>query len=422
MLVQDGLNDEDFGNGKKSLYSEILFKTKELIYEQGLTTETISQDLFERTLSNAMASIEGPGRETLVDPTSHELPLTSMDPYIRGVARWLNQLGIETFYSCDGHNKRPARIDLKTYLTSSQMKILKAAIPSSITLRIDGKKILFCYEEGEIHSLLALAENLYKLWKNPSYIIDLEANQFKSSLIEWLNIPGASCNETQVKRRLQHKLSRLTDYTYTDRKGNLLSYVNCGEGPTILLSAHMDTVDEIIPGREIIEEGTILRSSAGILGADDRAGIAVIMETISRIHQTNFNGTIKITFTVEEEIGCCGSRNIDPQFIEDVDAAIVLDRRGTRDIVTSYANIVPFCSEEYGQKFEEAGRLAGMPDWKVTPGGISDAKVFAEMGIQSVNLSVGYQNEHRDEDLVNYNATYETVKLIEAVLHHQLIG
>jgi tripeptide aminopeptidase len=58
-----------------------------------------------------------------------------------------------------------------------------------------------------------------------------------------------------------------------------------------------------------------------------------------------------------------------------------------RDIVTSYAGIVPFCDDDYGRIFETAGALAGMPDWKMIPDGLSDAKVFAEFGIPSVNLS-----------------------------------
>jgi hypothetical protein len=66
---------------------------------------------------------------------------------------------------------------------------------------------------------------------------------------------------------------------------------------------------------------------------------------------------------------------------------IVVDRRGTRDIVTSYAGIVPFCDDDYGRIFETAGALASMPDWKMIPDGLSDAKVFAEFGIPSVNLS-----------------------------------
>lgn len=182
----------------------------------------------------------------------------------------------------------------------------------------------------------------------------------------------------------------------------------------------MDTVEEFEIDWTIVEKGTTLLSSKGILGADDRAGIAVILEILSRIQKTNFNGTLKIAFTVKEEIGCVGSRGIDQEFLEDVVGAIVVDRRGTRDVVTSNRGS-SFCPKSYGQLFEKAGRLVGMDDWKSTAGGLSDAKIFAENGIPSVNLSVGYMNEHTDFESVDYRATYETVKLIESVLHHGMI-
>jgi di/tripeptidase len=71
--------------------------------------------------------------------------------------------------------------------------------------------------------------------------------------------------------------------------------------------------------------------------------------------------------------------------------------------------------------FEEAGTLAGMEDWKITLGGVSDALVFAEFGIPSVNLSAGYQNEHKPTETVDYKSTFETVLLVESVLHHRLV-
>jgi tripeptide aminopeptidase len=94
---------------------------------------------------------------------------------------------------------------------------------------------------------------------------------------------------------------------------------------------------------------------------------------------------------------------------------IVVDRRGTRDIVTSYAGIVPFCDDDYGRIFETAGALAGMPDSKITTGGLSDAKFFAEFGIPSVNLSVGYEHEHTEFETLDYKAAFETVLLLETV-------
>jgi tripeptide aminopeptidase len=414
VLVRHGLHGADYENflvGKETIYGQILNRM------MGHLSKPLNEEAIENALMLAFEETEGPGRETLVDPTRQELPLSMLDPYIRGIARWLNELGIHTFCSCDGHNTRFAEIYLKSYLKPSHKQIIEAATPSSINLHIIGKKIHFRYEKGNVKELLKMAENLYGIWANPAKLHDLKAEKFKSRLIELLNIPGESRNERDITNRLKQNLRNLADYQYIDKKGNLLGYVQCGDGPVILLSAHMDTYERIESDREIIEEATILRSSKGILGADDRAGIAIILEVLSRVHQTNFNGTIKFAFTVEEEIGLLGATAIDPEFMEDVDRAIVVDRRGTRDIVTSSWGIIPFCNEEYGQLFEKAAQLAGMPDWKVTEGGSSDARVFAEMGIQSVNLSAGYGDEHTDGEFVDYRASYDTFRLVESVLN-----
>jgi tripeptide aminopeptidase len=44
----------------------------------------------------------------------------------------------------------------------------------------------------------------------------------------------------------------------------------------------------------------------------------------------------------------------------------------------------------------------------MTPGGFSDAKVFAEFGIPAVNLSVGYQHKHTEFETLDYKTTLET--------------
>jgi di/tripeptidase len=69
-----------------------------------------------------------------------------------------------------------------------------------------------------------------------------------------------------------------------------------------------------------------------------------------------------------------------------------------------------------GQFFEEAGRLCGMPDWKAVSGGISDACTFASYGINSVNLSAGFQYEHTWDEFVSITSCKETVRLIATAL------
>jgi tripeptide aminopeptidase len=100
-----------------------------------------------------------------------------------------------------------------------------------------------------------------------------------------------------------------------------------------------------------------------------------------------------------------------------VDAAIVVDRRGTGDIVTSCGGYQSFCHENYGSFFEEAAKQLGLFGWKKTIGGSSDTRIWAENGIQSVNLSAGYMNEHSSSESLNIEACYNTVSLITAVFN-----
>lgn len=85
-----------------------------------------------------------------------------------------------------------------------------------------------------------------------------------------LSIPGVSGKEHTIREDVKEKLTPLVDYITVDEYGNLLAektYRN-GHGPTILLNAHLDTVDDISEKRTIVKDGSIWTSSEGILGAE----------------------------------------------------------------------------------------------------------------------------------------------------------
>ena len=238
-------------------------------------------------------------------------------------------------------------------------------------------------------------------------------------LEELLSIPGESGNEGLVREFVKEKLTPFVDFISVDRHGNLLAEkkYKSGHGPTILLNAHLDTVEEIMENRRIVKENGIWSSSEGILGADDRAGVAVLLNIAEKLHQfSSFSGKIKFIFTVKEEIGLVGASQIDDYFLWGIDAAIVVDRRGTGDIVTSCGGYIPFCDKEYGEFIEEVANEAGLNGWKCTPGGSSDTKIWAQHGIQSVNLSAGYNYEHTDDEYLDINSCFNTVQLIQAFL------
>lgn len=83
------------------------------------------------------------------------------------------------------------------------------------------------------------------------------------------------------------------------------------EGPTLGLCAHLDTV---MPGngiKPIIKDQIIYSEGNTILGADDKAGIAIILEIIQSAQENNLKlGPIEIFFSIAEETGILGSQHL----------------------------------------------------------------------------------------------------------------
>jgi tripeptide aminopeptidase len=96
--------------------------------------------------------------------------------------------------------------------------------------------------------------------------------------------------------------------------GNLLIRVPGNvDAPPLLLASHMDTV---APGegiKAVIGEDGIIRSDGStILGSDDKAGIAAIMEVYDVIQENNIkHPPLEILLTVGEEQGLLGAKHFD---------------------------------------------------------------------------------------------------------------
>lgn len=242
--------------------------------------------------------------------------------------------------------------------------------------------------------------------------------KMKSQLIELLQIHGISGQEDDICDYLYQELYDEMDTVEIDVHGNLLAEKNYGNGDSeeavILLSAHMDTVFAVLPNRRLIVEDDIIHSDRGALGADDRAGIAIILEVIRQLREGDFNGKLKVAFSREEEIGCIGSQSMSTDWLHDIDLAIVVDRRANRDIVIG--NVIAFCSDEVGEFMEYVADTLNQSDWACVEGGMSDAAIFATRGINTVNLSAGYYDEHTAKESVSLLNMEDTVGLIMQAL------
>ena len=100
--------------------------------------------------------------------------------------------------------------------------------------------------------------------------------------------------------------------------GNLIAFKKgtIGDAPPIFFSAHFDTV-EATPELEIAIEGDVIRSASDtILGADDKCGVAPILEAMTLLHESGEDcGDIQLLLMICEEIGLVGAKMLDPSRI-----------------------------------------------------------------------------------------------------------
>lgn len=392
---------------------QYVLKNRELMIVQELMDE-----------SNWIRAVEKAAKERrdtayYFNPEYDELEICHLDLYMMGTVRQLNRLGFSTTLSCDGHDRRFPIIylmkDIDIDLLTSILRLFGIPRVSFYEMR-NHYKLSLRIKRSQLLDLAEQLSNLHSEWLEQG-IEYIERQLLNQEIEQCLSIPGSSGEEDVIRKVVREKMKPYVDYITVDHYGNLLAektYGN-GNGPTILLNAHLDTVYEIEPGRTIQKNGTIWTSSEGILGADDRAGVAIIVMIAKHLNQSDFCGKVKFIFTVEEEIGLVGAQHVDEYFLWGVDAAIVLDRRGNSDIVTSCGGIIPFCSSQYGLFFEQVAKEIGLVGWACREGGSSDTGVWASHGIESVNLSVGYGNEHTAQEFLDVQATYQTYTLLKGI-------
>ena len=348
------------------------------------------------------------------------LPLMSVEPHIRAIFSQFRRFGLSMVESCEGHDKGKripynyphfkfynlihARIAQKLICDSGY----RAERISPMFLRIDESK----------ENLMALGVKLSELNIINDYYTQASLEK-EERLTKLLSIPGTSGSEELVADAILNQLGEIAGTNSAVFDGNIQGELRKSTDKTILLSAHMDVFTDFSPDAPIVKRDNCLHRPENILGADDRAGIALILEVLRFFSEFNDGYSIKYLFTTSEEYAPHGVENVDPAFFENVEFALSLDRKGCRDIVYKHGSI-NYSSEEFAKKISLISEnLFGIHDaFRHCEGGISDLRFWSELVVESVNLSIGYSDEHTHKESLNlscWNRTYELVlRIIES--------
>jgi tripeptide aminopeptidase len=85
-----------------------------------------------------------------------------------------------------------------------------------------------------------------------------------------------------------------------------------GEGMPIFLCAHLDTVPPEGPIEPVVEEGVVRNAAGTILGADNKAAVASMIEGARRaIAEGRPHAGLELVFTAKEEVGLRGAYAFD---------------------------------------------------------------------------------------------------------------
>ena len=141
------------------------------------------------------------------------------------------------------------------------------------------------------------------------------------TFLEYVQIDSESRNEKEMAERLVKDLKALGLEVKTDRAGegygsngfNVYGYLEGTiPGEPTIMNAHMDTV---APGngiKPIVENGIVHTDGSTILGADDKAGVAAIMEAVRAIKESQLPcRNTEILFTIGEDCGLHGVKHMD---------------------------------------------------------------------------------------------------------------
>jgi hypothetical protein len=192
-----------------------------------------------------------------------------------------------------------------------------------------------------------------------------------------------------------------------DKWGNY--YYKIGNSKTVFAS-HLDTAckDQVKVNHVVSNQQIVTTDGTSILGADDKAGITILLWMIeNRIPGLYY-------FFIGEEVGCIGSGDLaKSNTLSGYDRIISFDRRGTNSVIT-YQSSYRCCSDKFADELaNQLNRTKNFFYKKDDSGVYTDSAEFVSQIPECTNISVGYMKEHTHSESQDL---YHLYKLAESCL------
>ena len=139
----------------------------------------------------------------------------------------------------------------------------------------------------------------------------INPDRLLATFLDLVRIDNPSRGEATIAAHIRGLLEALGLAVEEDAVHNLLARVP-GEGEPLLLNAHMDSVAPCHGVRPLVADGIVRSSGDTVLGADDLAGVAAIIEGVrATLERGRPHRAAELLLTVQEEAGLLGAAAFD---------------------------------------------------------------------------------------------------------------
>lgn len=222
--------------------------------------------------------------------------------------------------------------------------------------------------------------------------IPLDVKSAEERLLRYLGIEGVSGHEKAISDAIIadlkalgvpasdiHQDSAHKRIPLPTEVGNLYAYLpGTKSGPRTMFSTHLDTVPICAGAKPKRDGGRIVTDGSTGLGGDNRTGCAVLVTLVETLLKNNLpHPPITLLFTVREESGLQGARNIDPADFKGAAMCFNVDGKVPAELITG---------------------AVGAESWEATiKGKAAHAGVAPDKGISSTLVgSIAIAAVHRD--------------------------
>jgi len=165
----------------------------------------------------------------------------------------------------------------------------------------------------------------------------INTNRMIDNFIDYVKIDSESYNEKEMCDYLSKQMlelgfevvkSEIGDKIGSNGYNLLIKYPGDSSKDPIFLSSHLDTVVPGIGIKPIIDGDIIKSDGTTILGGDDKAGLAIIVEVMRSLKENNVQSRpIEALISICEEVGLMGAKVFDLSLVK-AKEGVILDSGG----------------------------------------------------------------------------------------------